>query len=646
MARRKKMDQQERLIHAYRSFSKMAPSLTQYAKSYTGNHKLKVVAGPITQTDGRIIEVRPPLALADQIDHRRQVCGLRDINGGQMCQACAIRERVMTALHHEIAHIAHGSFARYDRDEISTELYGTLSALFPDYMPAFRDKIYDQMNYGDTAHSLELAGSIHPHIAMVHMPCEDHRINTASFVREPALWRRMHDFSEDILFNGVEQDDGTKKMWQDADLDQQLIIAQLFYMEGFDIAPHFDPSVVECLQSREVTAILDKVADGDTSLHNLHQSIKLLHLFRKHGFLEKNSKALDQMSEQDKEDLEEWLKFLRELFKALFGHGDKHGSRGDDIGKQGSGQSKDPDDPSDELMSKVITSMNHLDDVPGHLDGVNVYPFGQGPCWNRRSDPVAKATEAMIGRAVAKSRVAFNVNARAKTHRDQKSGKVDARNLGKRAWNEGDSRLFKTKTVPDKRDYEVLIGFDISGSTTMGRLPVSRMQMLKYSVCALADTMNRLGVDFSIYAHNTGYPGKRNYDEDDTVGATMDIYQIKLPSERWDPATRGRLEGLGSGGSNLDGNTLRYYRKQLDRSRATDKILMYFTDGIMPGMGTEFEVPILKEEINICRQRGYTLLGVGVFTDAPVKYGLPTVQVDSEADYPLVIDHLAKRLGH
>ena len=644
MARRskKKMDQQERLIRAYNAFSKMAPSLTQYAKSYTGK-RIKVVPGPVTQTDGKLIEIRPPLALADQVDHRRSICGMRDISGRQMCEACRIRERVMTQLHHEIAHIAHGSFQRYTRHEVQVHLYDTVEKLFPNYMDTFRDVIYNKMESDDSIDSLPLAGQIHDHIAMVHLTCEDHRINTASYAREPALWRRMHDMSEDILFNGVEQDDGTKRMWQDSELDHQILIAPLFYMEGFDIRPHFDQTVVDCILSRESTVILDKIADDADSMINLIHSMKLLSIYRKHGFLTKNSEPRDKMTPEEQAAFDELMKLFRALLKSVFGHADKLGSKGDDTGETGSG-SGNQDEPDDGMVVKTITSMQHLDDVPGHLAGVNVFAPGQGPCAEGYyTEEIEKATESMIGHAVAKSRVAFGVNARAKTHRDQKSGKVDARNLGKRAWNEGDSRLFKSKTVPDKRDYEVLIGFDISGSTSSGYNGVSRLHMLKYSVCALADTMARLGVDFSIYAHNTGY-SRGGYDPD-TCGASMDIYTLKLPTERWTPDIRNRVGKIRSGGSNLDGNTLRYYRKQMDKSRATDKIIMYFTDGVMPGMASAEEIPTLKDEIKICQQRGYTLLGVGVFTDAPIRHGLPTVRVDSEADYPAVIDHLAKRLG-
>jgi len=448
--------------------------------------------------------------------------------------------------------------------------------------------------------------------------------------------KRMHDVSEEILIQGVEMDDGTFNKWQDRSPDEQMIGAPLFYMEGFDIENYFGEEVVNCVHDPRVKMILDEIAATRDSLANLQRSAELLKLYREHGFFLSGSQPKAQLSDEDLEALEELMKLLR----ALFGHSDKMGGKGDDTGEEvGSGPSLE--EPDEQTMSKVITAKRYLDDVPGHLGGVRVFEPGKGPCSHGGSDHIKKATESVIGNAVARSRVAFGVNARAHVHRNQKSGKIDSRSLGKRAWNPEDGRLFKSTTVPDKRDYEVLIGFDISGSTSGGYgEEVSRIEMLKFSACALADTMHRLGVKFSIYAHNTG----RMYQDDGSGGATMDIYKLKEVSETWTDAIRTRVTSVRPGGSNLDGTTLQFYRKQLDKSRATDKILMYFTDGVMPGMATSSEVPVLKDEIEVCRKRGYTLLGVGVFTDAPKEHGLPTVQVDSEADYPRVIEHLAKRL--
>jgi len=652
MSRRKKrlsqLDQETRVALAYDALQKMCPSLTAYARSYTNKKTVRVVPGKNTETDGKTIFIRPPLTLAHQPEHDRRICGMRGTDGIQRCEACALRERIMTLLHHEIAHISHGSFIRYSKRNLLADPWNKVRSFLPIYENSYLNFVDSNTDNAEKrVHSLVAANGIHDHVSMVHLMNEDHRINTASYVREPALWKRMHLLSEEILYNGIEMDDGTFEKWQDMEDDRQILAASLFYMEGFDIEPEFSEKVVNCIFDPRVKRILDQTAYHKSSMDTLLDAIQLVSLFREHDLLNKHTKPRDEMTPEESKELDEFLKALREILKSLFGHGEKLGVGGDDCGEDDHGMGPgDLEDPSDETVRKVIDAKNWLDNIPGHFGGINVYPVGQGPSFRpERAQEIPKASEAIIGKAVAKSRIALQMNARAKLHRDQKHGRVDARSLGKRAWNEGDGRLFKTKTVPDKRDYEVLIGFDISGSTSSipsydMNPPVTRLEMLKFSVAALADTMHRLGVKFSIYAHNTGH----SYDDTNGYTSTMDIYTVKTVDEVWTPKVRERLSSIDNDGSNLDGNTLQFYRKQLDKSRASDKILMYFTDGMMPGMASREELPILQQEIETCRRNGYTLLGVGVFTDAPIRHGLPTVQVNGEADYPAVIDHLAKRL--
>lgn len=636
--------QEDRVGRAYDALSRMAPMLGIYASSYVGK-KVRIIPHHQTETDGKNIFIRPPLALANQLDHSRSVCGLRDSDGSLVCEACATHENILTQLHHEIAHIIHGSFERYGSWKIYDDFGTAVARHLPDYMDTFH-KIKNEMKSSATATAISLAGALHPHLGMVNMVNEDHRINSASYKVEEGYKKRIIDMSRDILENGVEGDDGSFSKWQDRDPDQQMMIAPLFYMQNLPIAKYFSDEIVEVVYSDKVSAILDGIADQPTSMHVLRDSVKLLALYREAGFFQQSSDPWDDMSDEDREALEAFLKMLRELFRGILGHSDHLGEKGDDIGETGTGAADDIEDPDDGTVAKIIQAKEFLDNTPGHIGGINIWKQDEGPCSGVSAHTIPKASEAIIGKAVAKSRVIFNMNARAHVHRNQKAGRIDARALGKRAWNEGDGRLFKSKTIPDKRNYEVLIGFDISGST--GSAPggcLTRLEMLKFSACALADTMHRLGVDFSIYAHNTGRTPKRLRTDDWSSGFAMDIYTLKSVDEKWTEKVRSRVTSIGSAGSNLDGNTLQFYRKMLDRSRATDKILMYFTDGVMPGTNTAEELPILKSEIEQCRKRGYTLLGVGVYTDAPVRHGLPTVRVDTEADYPGVIDHLAKRLG-
>lgn len=244
-------------------------------------------------------------------------------------------------------------------------------------------------------------------------------------------------------------------------------------------------------------------------------------------------------------------------------------------------------------------------------------------------------SEAVLGPALMRMRVAFADNQRGADARHRKSGRVDGRVLGKRA-PMSDPRVFKKKILPGKKNYFVLIGVDVSGSTVGINL-----QLEKKAVFAQAQLCHRMGIDFAIYAHSGNYhdpSGGRGQ------GLDLDMYVVKERHDAWDTQMHERLFALGPDSCNLDGHSLEYYRKRLDEQVATDKILLYYTDGKMPAENHDEELEILQREIKICAKKGYTLLGVGIRTDSPIRHGLDTVQVDEEADVVKVVKHLEKRL--
>ena len=243
--------------------------------------------------------------------------------------------------------------------------------------------------------------------------------------------------------------------------------------------------------------------------------------------------------------------------------------------------------------------------------------------------------ESTLGPALMRMRVAFADNQRGDYQRNRKSGKINGRVLGKRAI-QNDPRLFRKKSLPGKKNYFVLIGMDVSGST-VGR----NISLEKEAVFAQAELLSRMGIPFAICAHSGNYtdPGRGR-----AGGLDLDIYLIKEPHEPWDNKPQERLTSIGPDAANLDGHTLEYYRKMCDRVQATDKIILYYTDGKMPAENHDEELEILQREIKICKQKGYTLLGVGIRTDSPVRHGLDTVQVDEHSDVVKVVRHLEKRL--
>ncbi len=245
--------------------------------------------------------------------------------------------------------------------------------------------------------------------------------------------------------------------------------------------------------------------------------------------------------------------------------------------------------------------------------------------------------EAILGKALLHTRRVFDANKTSVYTPNLRSGRVNGRVLGKRAWS-GDDRLFGKKRVPGKRDYFVLIGMDCSGSTVGSNLALS-----KRAANAQADLCQRAGVPFAIYAHT--FNNRRGLPFESQGGVVLDMYEIKTAEEPWDEQRKNRLANLGPDGGNLDGHTLEFYRKRLDEVQATDKIILYYTDGRMPASNYDEELEILQREIKTCKAKGYTLLGVGIRTNSPVRHGLDTVRVDNDENIRDVVVHLEKRLS-
>lgn len=244
--------------------------------------------------------------------------------------------------------------------------------------------------------------------------------------------------------------------------------------------------------------------------------------------------------------------------------------------------------------------------------------------------------ERILGDALLKMRVAFSENKKGAITRHQKSGKVDARVLGKRAWS-GDERIFKKKTQPGKRDYFVVIGIDISGSTYGVNIDLA-----KRAAYAQAELLTRMGITFVIYAHS----GTLHAPAGGRVhGLDVDFYLIKDVHEAWNTEIQKRLSTIGPEAANLDGHSVEFYRKICDTRNESHKIILYYSDGKMPAENHDEELDILTREIKLCKSRRYTLLGIGIRTDSPARHGLDTVQIDAVEDLPKIAKQLQKYLA-
>lgn len=276
--------------------------------------------------------------------------------------------------------------------------------------------------------------------------------------------------------------------------------------------------------------------------------------------------------------------------------------------------------------------------------GITEYKFPAGPAWRASGGSAHRAarmfgvtgdfdpTETILGPALLRARVVFADNQRARYERNLKAGKVSTRHLGRRA-PVGDDRLMQRKILPGKKSYFVLIAIDVSASTA-GR----NITLAKQVAMAEAELLSRLGIAFAVYAHSGGSA------PESSAMYQLHMYKVKGAEEPWNEATRVRVRSLGPDSANLDGHSLEFYRKILDTRSETNKILHYYSDGAMPCENFAEELAILKREIQKCRRSRYTLLGVGIRTNAPKQHGLETVEVHQQGDIVKVIDHLQKNL--
>lgn len=339
---------------------------------------------------------------------------------------------------------------------------------------------------------------------------------------------------------------------------------------------------------------------------------------------------------------------IEALLEQFMGHGEEEQIDAELLGEMEPGS--DPEEENADLQAVEI-AMNQSGvfdtssaEVRGVLEIEHPHdPFYWGGSYAENDPADFTPSESIIGGALMRARVVFSENKRARTQDHLKSGKINARVLGRRAAL-GDERLFKKKTLPGKRDYFVVISGDCSGSTAGGH----RNERIKRAIFAQAEMLNRLGIPFAVYGHTGGrgnpevgvYHQHPNRDEMTEVW----MLQVKKPNEPWNDTTRQRLADMPPVAENLDGHTLEYLRKVAEKSTATDRIVLYYTDGSMPAANYDEELEVLQTEIANCKRNNITLMAVGINTDSPEEYGFDTVQVDSDEDLEKVVDRLRDRL--
>jgi hypothetical protein len=333
---------------------------------------------------------------------------------------------------------------------------------------------------------------------------------------------------------------------------------------------------------------------------------------------------------------------VEEALATFGGHGPPNLTQSDKIDQQEVDRAIVQSEFFDTPSSKVFGIDIHRYDkhVIMH-DGVDkTTRFRRGP-WSgteggsdrRGGDGPWEVDPSVLSPALLKMRSAFADNRSAKKQLHLKTGRITQRTLAIK-FATGDERLFQKRKHPGKRDYFVVIGMDISGST-IGM----EIKRIKRATLAMSELLNRLGVSFAVYGHSGGMSAVCEN------AASVDIVCIKEPHEPWSDKTRTRLTEVGAFGSNIDGQTVEFYRKVMDRQQATDKMLMFFTDGQLNLAVGDEQHDIILRELKIMDRQQYTMVGIEVNTESHMQdVGIDTVTCNSDQDIIKLVDELKIRI--
>lgn len=337
----------------------------------------------------------------------------------------------------------------------------------------------------------------------------------------------------------------------------------------------------------------------------------------------------DDADDQGTDDLEEMLRLIQ-------GHDDDgnvwhEAEDHDDLLAAVDAQFDSFDSPSaDVLGNRVFTWNNGRPDKECSAWGAAARTYFYA---NAHLDVVVENKD--IAKAAAHARVVFGNNAAVHKTPMQRSGQINAAHLA--FVPAGMDRPFKRTRFPDGRSYAIGLTLDCSGSTG-----THRNIMIRQIGLGMAQLFNGLpGVNFALFGHTADSMDAGSYK---TV-YQCDMHQVKSWTETWGQRQVAALQALHAGLDNLDGHTLEFMRKQVEGQRATDRIIFYLTDGEMPAANREEEGEILGRELAYCKRAGITVIGIGVNTDSPKRWGLDTIQMDDPSDLKHLIREVGKRLS-
>lgn len=352
---------------------------------------------------------------------------------------------------------------------------------------------------------------------------------------------------------------------------------------------------------------------------------------------------IDHDAESDEGDSEgvelPTIEEARAAFETLTGH---EGFGDSDDLEAALSDIEEPTTPEERKATELVESALSFDGVLDNIDNNLLRAIVDGEATTRYSGALIGSTGSttayelpteVMAPAVQRMRLAFAANRKIGNVRGLTSGpKLDAKTLGYRIPT-GDDRIFARREIPKKRNWTVLIGIDVSGSTASG----GALETEKKVAIGIGDLLTQIGIPFSMYAHTGEGAAGGKYN--------LIICPIKTEHQLWKGDGRDRARRLKSGSANLDGHTMQAYRKLLERQKGKDKLLLYFTDGAMPCENGREEREVLEHECALLKRKGIYTVGVGIGCDDPRRYGLDTIEVNSTRDIPGLLAGIGQRLS-
>ena len=251
---------------AAREAAKLLPTFTSFARTITGNRKVRVILGDSFKTDGQTIMITPPIALGEERTHDKFICSKRGPDKRMLCPACDAREMLLWPLYHEIGHIAFNSNdppEDYHRSIIKK----VVEEWHPYRVCAHGLLMNERIMHGRSA--LSLAAAFDPYLAQLTNAFEDARVNSSMFKARAGL-RVMFDAGTQRAFeSGVEvPHTGEMVMWSDADINAQVVIGLFLIASGYEVEEgYLREEARQILEDEELIRIAEGVQYATSSKH-------------------------------------------------------------------------------------------------------------------------------------------------------------------------------------------------------------------------------------------------------------------------------------------------------------------------------------------------------------------------------------------